>query len=316
MEVLLAGDGPRLTAEERAVLDRALYRTYAGAGITADPATHARPAPLLRDLVRRRWRRRRASPGAGLGARLRRYVTGSLAGLFAGPTNVALDRPLVVFDVQGLEPELRPAGDPPHHRRSSGTWCGAPAGPACWWSTRPGACCSTPRAGPSWPAWPAGRASTTWAWSPSPRTWPTSCAREPGRSSLRNGGHQAAAEAGPHGHRRRSRRSSGLSAEERRLLLAAGKGEGLLLRRAAARVPLQVEASPAEHRLATTAPREVAALEALEALERTAAAPPPLPAGPAGATPHTGAHPGAPGPDGRRRRLGPLPEERTGGGEA
>ena len=46
---------------------------------------------------------------AGLAARLRRYVSGSLAGgLFAGPTNVALNRRLVVFNIQMLEEELRP----------------------------------------------------------------------------------------------------------------------------------------------------------------------------------------------------------------
>jgi DNA helicase HerA-like ATPase len=46
-----------------------------------------------------------------------------------------------------------------------------------------------------------------------------------------------------------------LSAAERRLLLSAGKGDGLLLARGR-RVPLQIVASPAEHRLATTAPHE------------------------------------------------------------
>src|SRR2546423_4890125 len=45
-----------------------------------------------------------------LADRLWRYVDGSLAGLFAGPTNVVLDQRLVVFNVQALEPELRPLG--------------------------------------------------------------------------------------------------------------------------------------------------------------------------------------------------------------
>ena len=41
--------------------------------------------------------------------RLARYVEGSLStGLFAGPTNVALDRRMVVFNIQQLEDELRP----------------------------------------------------------------------------------------------------------------------------------------------------------------------------------------------------------------
>src|SRR6185436_2703390 len=50
-----------------------------------------------------------------------------------------------------------------------------------------------------------------------------------------------------------------LSVEERQFLLAAGKGEGIFFARGS-HVALKVEASPAEHRLATTAPRELAAL--------------------------------------------------------
>ena len=90
------------------MLDRAIYRTYAEAGITADVTTHGRPAPLLRDLHTVLG----DTPGevaASLAVRLDRYVEGSLsAGLFAGPTNVELDRRLVVFNIQQLEEELRP----------------------------------------------------------------------------------------------------------------------------------------------------------------------------------------------------------------
>jgi hypothetical protein len=98
-----------LTAQERAVLDDALYRTYAAAGIIDDPATHGRPAPLLRDF-HRVLAGRPGEAAAGLAGRLQRFVDGSLAGLFAGPTNVALDRPFVVFNVQALEAELRRSG--------------------------------------------------------------------------------------------------------------------------------------------------------------------------------------------------------------
>src|SRR6266568_8989458 len=45
LELMLAEPGGSLGAHERALLDRALYRTYAAAGVTADPDTHARPAP-------------------------------------------------------------------------------------------------------------------------------------------------------------------------------------------------------------------------------------------------------------------------------
>ena len=48
-----------------------------------------------------------------------------------------------------------------------------------------------------------------------------------------------------------------LSPDERQVLLGANKGEGLLFARGA-RLGITIEASPAEHRLATTAPRELA----------------------------------------------------------
>jgi len=52
-----------------------------------------------------------------------------------------------------------------------------------------------------------------------------------------------------------------LTTDERQYLLGAAKGEGLLFARGA-RIPLTIQGSPAEHRLATTAPREVAELQA------------------------------------------------------
>jgi len=133
-ELMLAEPGGSLNVHERAVLDRAVFQTYAAAGITEGTTTHGREAPLLRDLKEVLL----SSPGevaAGLATRLRRYVEGSLAGLFSGPTNVALDNRFVVFNVQALEPELRPLGihliasfvwnqvrrsrrpQAPHHRR-------------------------------------------------------------------------------------------------------------------------------------------------------------------------------------------------------
>lgn len=110
LECMLAEADHPLGTEERAILDRALRRTYADAGIRRDdPASFRRPAPLLSDFAAVLVAD--PSPAAqGLALRLERYVGGSLAGMFAGPTNVALDRSLVVFDLQGLEPELRPIG--------------------------------------------------------------------------------------------------------------------------------------------------------------------------------------------------------------
>jgi len=55
-----------------------------------------------------------------------------------------------------------------------------------------------------------------------------------------------------------------LTAEERQYLLGANKGEGLLFARGA-RLALTIEASAAEHRLVTTAPRELLELAAHDA---------------------------------------------------
>src|SRR3982075_1443850 len=108
LDVMLAESGTTLNAYERATLDRAVYQAYAAQGITADPATHLRAVPVMRGL-HTVLETIANDVAAGLAARLRRYVSGSLAGgLFAGPTNVELDRRLVVFNLQSLEEELRP----------------------------------------------------------------------------------------------------------------------------------------------------------------------------------------------------------------
>ena len=108
LELMLADPGKELLAEERATLDRALYDTYAGAGIVpGDPGSWAAPAPLMADLATQLA----TLPGdtaASLRLRLRRYVDGSLAGLVNRRTNVDLDGRLVVFSIQRLDRRLQP----------------------------------------------------------------------------------------------------------------------------------------------------------------------------------------------------------------
>lgn len=107
VEVMIAEPGQPLSVHERSVLDTALYQTYALAGITADPKTHGQDPPLLRDFQAVLA----GTPGddaASLATRLQRFVSGSLAGLFSGPTNVELENRFVVFNIQALEAELRP----------------------------------------------------------------------------------------------------------------------------------------------------------------------------------------------------------------
>jgi type IV secretory pathway VirB4 component len=98
--------GHTLPAAERAALDRAVLAAYRGAGITADPATHHRPAPLLRDLTGALH----ADPdpaGPSLAARLVPWVTGSFAGLFAGHTTCRHGGHLTVWSLRQLPDELR-----------------------------------------------------------------------------------------------------------------------------------------------------------------------------------------------------------------
>src|SRR3954470_14948090 len=88
LEIMLAEPGHPLGSYERAILDRALYRTYAAKGIDPNPETHEKPPPLMRDLLTALA----SEPGdaaADLATRLERYVGGSLAGIFAGETNVS-----------------------------------------------------------------------------------------------------------------------------------------------------------------------------------------------------------------------------------
>jgi len=101
--------GSELAATERAALDRAITTTYQHAGITSDPRTWTRPAPLLADLAE--VLADSGDPaGVELAARLHPYVTGAFSGLFAGPTSTRPEGHLVVFSVRDLADELKPIG--------------------------------------------------------------------------------------------------------------------------------------------------------------------------------------------------------------
>ncbi len=106
VSVLLGGQpGP----EEAAALDRAILACYKAKGITADPRTHTRPAPLLRDLAAALARD--THPAADtLAARLEPFTAGSHRGLFDGPTSVRPDGHLVVFSLRELPDELAGVG--------------------------------------------------------------------------------------------------------------------------------------------------------------------------------------------------------------
>lgn len=99
--------GNELTAAERAALDHAVATTYQRAGITSDPRTWTRPAPLLADLAETLAN---DPAGADLAAQLHPYITGAFSRLFSGPTSTRPEGHLVVFSLRDLADELKPIG--------------------------------------------------------------------------------------------------------------------------------------------------------------------------------------------------------------
>ena len=97
---------PALAPSEEADLDAALIETYAKAGITNDPLTHSATPPTINDLYDTLLHM--GGTGPQLAQRLRKYTTGTFAGIFSQQSNVNINNPLVVFNIRDLEDELRP----------------------------------------------------------------------------------------------------------------------------------------------------------------------------------------------------------------
>lgn len=97
---------PNLTANEEADLDQALIDTYARAGITSDPLTHQSTPPTIMNLYD--TLAHMGGSGPTLAQRLRKYTTGTFAGIFSQQSNVDINNQMVVFNIRDLEDELRP----------------------------------------------------------------------------------------------------------------------------------------------------------------------------------------------------------------
>lgn len=97
---------PALTPSEEADLDAALIDTYAKVGITSDPLTHRSTPPTIADLYDTLLHM--GGNGPQLAQRLRKYTSGTFAGIFSQQSNVNIHNPLVVFNIRDLEDELRP----------------------------------------------------------------------------------------------------------------------------------------------------------------------------------------------------------------
>jgi len=95
----------KMNAKDDDVMDKALIETYASKGITADPATHHLKPPTMEDLQKVLMS---ITGGEELAMEIRKFTTGSFAGLFNEQTNIELNKQMIVFSTRDLEEELRP----------------------------------------------------------------------------------------------------------------------------------------------------------------------------------------------------------------
>ena len=95
-----------LAPSEEADLDQALIDTYARVGITSDPLTHRSQPPTINDLYDTLLHM--GGNGPQLAQRLRKYTSGTFAGIFSQQSNININNQMVVFNIRDLEDELRP----------------------------------------------------------------------------------------------------------------------------------------------------------------------------------------------------------------
>lgn len=95
-----------ITPAEEADLDQALIDTYARVGITSDPLTHNSLPPTIADLYDTLLHM--GGTGPQLAQRLRKFTTGTFAGIFSQQSNIDINNHMVVFNIRDLEDELRP----------------------------------------------------------------------------------------------------------------------------------------------------------------------------------------------------------------
>lgn len=95
----------RLTKDEDALVDRALIETYAKKDITPESVLSDVMAPTMTDFQEIL----ESMEGTeSLVERIKKYTQGTFAGLFNEPTNIDIDKQLIVFSLRDLEEELRP----------------------------------------------------------------------------------------------------------------------------------------------------------------------------------------------------------------
>jgi len=266
--------GAEPSPAQKAALDKAIMTAYQQAGITSDPRTWARPAPLLSDLAAALRAAKDLAAGS-LGDRLVPFTEGTHSGLFAAATTTRPEGHLVVFSLRDVPEELRPAAtllaldatwrqvsDPAQRRRRLITVDEA------WLLMRDtqGAAFLCRLAKSARKAW-AGLAAVT-------QDAGDILSSDLGRAIISNSATQILLRQAPQAITTVAAEFR-LTAGEQALLLAARQGEGLLAAGPSARVGFQALASPAEHCLCTSDPAEIARMQASQ----------PSPAGPAWARP-------------------------------
>lgn len=100
--ILLGG----LTPEEDSIVDRAINETYALKDITPDANFTELEPPLMADFE---MVMASMEGSESLLQRLRKYTRGTWAGFINQPTNVDINKKLVVFSIRDMEDELKPA---------------------------------------------------------------------------------------------------------------------------------------------------------------------------------------------------------------
>ncbi len=94
-----------LSPEEQSIVDRGLWEAYALKDITPGARWKKPDVPTLQDFYNIIHD---MSGGTNVALRIERYVEGTFAGVFNRPTNIDLDKQLIVFNVRDMEEELRP----------------------------------------------------------------------------------------------------------------------------------------------------------------------------------------------------------------
>ncbi len=96
-----------MSAQQDAMLDRALVAAYKAKGITPDPATQTNEPPLMED-VYKALIGMEDKESNDIAARLEKYITGSFRGIFDQKSNVNFTNQLTVFSVKEMEEAMRP----------------------------------------------------------------------------------------------------------------------------------------------------------------------------------------------------------------